>query len=355
MRKIFKKRANLAITLVLYVFGIMVVSAIAVSVIGVTLYHLGVVSFDGGRPESAEMVSSVNFLPFLGLLVFSTVIGTALAALLSSRTLKPIRRIIAATQEVAGGNFDVRVDISGIGELEELSESFNKMTQELGGIETMRSDFVNNFSHEFKTPIVSIRGFAKLLKDPGLDDTERQEYIDIIIQESERLANLSTNTLTLTKLESLEIVTEKHDFRLDEQIRRVIALMEPKWSSKALTLNVNMKDVLYNGNEDLMEQIWVNLLDNAIKFSFKDGWIGIDLACVGDSVVFSIQDEGCGMDEETQAHIFDKFYQGDKSRKAEGNGIGLSLVNRIVELCGGSVEVRSEKGEGTIFTAVLPC
>ncbi len=145
----------------------------------------------------------------------------------------------------------LRLNIKGIEELEELSHSFNKMTQELSGIETLRSDFVNTFSHEFKTPIVSVRGFAKLLKENNLSEEERLEYLDIIITESEQLAALSTNVLTLSKYENLEIITDKVPFRMDEQLRKTIVLLEPKWSAKEIAVNVELEKVIYNRNEDL--------------------------------------------------------------------------------------------------------
>lgn len=204
--------------------------------------------------------------------------------------------------------------------MEELSHSFNKMTQELAGIETLRRDFINNFSHEFKTPIVSIRGFAKLLKENNLSEEERQEYLDIIITESERLAVLSTNVLALSKYENLEIITDKAPFRLDEQIRKTIILMEPRWTSKEITVNVELNKIIYNGNEDLIQQVWLNLLDNAIKFSYKGGLINITLEAVNEGVRFAIQDDGPGMDDQTQVHIFNKFYQGDISHSKKEMG-----------------------------------
>ena len=162
--------------------------------------------------------------------------------------------------------------------MEELSESFNKMTQELSSIQTFRSDFINNFSHEFKTPIVSIRGFAKLLKEGDLTEEERQEYLDIIISESERLADLSTNVLNLSKYESIEIVSDVKPFRIDEQIRRTLVLLESKWEKKDLDMNVELEEIVYNGNAELLQLIWINLLDNAIKFTKNNGNIQIRLS-----------------------------------------------------------------------------
>jgi signal transduction histidine kinase len=281
-------------------------------------------------------------------------LGTTLAAFFSNIALKPIRKVIGATNKIAEGDFSVRVNIKGIHELEELSGSFNKMAQELASIETLRNDFINDFSHEFKTPIVSVRGFAKLLKEGDLSDEEKQEYIDIIITESERLATLSTNILNLSKNESIGIITDKTPFRLDEQIRRVVVLTEPKWSTKDITMNVNMEEVIFVGNKGLTQQIWLNLLDNAIKFSEKGSPINIDLSKWSGGIRFTIKDDGIGFDDAIKTRIFDKFYQGDPSHNKSGNGLGLAIVKKITELCGGTIEVQSELGKGSAFTIMLP-
>ena len=289
--------------------------------------------------------------PVLGL---STLLGIAIAVFFSKKVLKPIRGIINATNRVADGDFDVRVDLKGVYELEKLSSSFNKMTHELSAIETLRSDFINTISHEFKTPIVSIRGFAKLLKNDTLSEEEKREYIDVIIVESERLSTLSTNILDLSKYENLEIIADKTEYRLDEQIRQAIVLTEPKWAGKDLDVSVEMEEVLFTGNADLMQQIWLNLIDNAIKFSYPGGNITVRLKLQGSDIVFTIKDDGQGMDEKTQALIFDKFYQGNPSRAIEGNGLGLAIAKRIADLNGGYIEVKSNPGLGSEFTVNLP-
>ncbi len=344
MKDFFTKRLSLAITLVIFVFFVFLATFIIALAITIFLNYIGYV-------KHSDMSRA---LPFFGFVGFCILLGTSLTAFLSKKALNPIRKVIDATHKVAGGDFSVKVNIKGIGELEELSQSFNKMTYELSSIETLRSDFVNNFSHEFKTPIVSIRGFAKLLKENKLTEEERQEYLDIIMTESERLAALSTNVLALSKYENLEIISDKVPFRLDEQIRKAIVLMEPKWSSKEISINVELDTVMYCGNEDLTQQIWVNLLDNAIKFSHKGSFIHVTLTSMDDKIQFSIQDEGVGMDEETKDRLFDKFYQGDISHSKHGNGLGLSLVKRIVQLCDGDILVESEKDEGSKFTVSLP-
>ncbi len=352
MREFFEKRLSLAITLVLFVFTVMVVTFLVVGSFVALLQHLGVISFSGRSAQ--EVGGGAHLYPLFALFGLCILLGTAFTAFLSSKALNPINKVIAATHRVAQGDFTVQVNIKGIGELEELSRSFNKMTHELSSTETLRSDFVNNFSHEFKTPIVSIRGFAKLLKENNLSEDEREEYLNIIITESERLAELSANVLNLSKYQNMEIISEKAPFRLDEQIRKTIVLMEPKWTEKKISVNVDLEEVIYNGSEDLTQQIWLNLVDNAIKFSGSGGLININLAHMEHGVRFIIQDEGSGMDEQTKAHIFDKFYQGETSHSKAGNGLGLALVKRIVDLCGGTIIVESKPGEGSVFTVWLP-
>ncbi|MGG2106657.1 HAMP domain-containing sensor histidine kinase [Lysinibacillus pakistanensis] len=341
MKNFFKRRLNLTITLVLFVFGVMVATFVTLIIMGTLLDYFGVITL----PESQN--------PLFVLFFFCVVTGTSITAFLSKKALNPIRKVIESTHRVAAGDFSVKVDIKGIGELEELSESFNKMTQELSSIETLRSDFINNFSHEFKTPIMSIRGFANLLQKNDLTKEERQEYLTIIITESERLATLSSNVLMLAKYENLEIVIDQAPFRMDEQIRRTIILMEPKWSVKDLDINIELEEVTFVGKEEFTQQIWINLLDNAVKFSHYGSYINITLAEEGNEIRFTIQDQGVGMNKATKARIFDKFFQGDTSHARTGNGLGLPLVKRIVELCDGEIMVQSELGIGSIFTVIF--
>jgi signal transduction histidine kinase len=354
MKDFLKKRLSLTITLVMFVFGVMMATFLVVGGITALLHFLGVISLSGHPVDEPRGKNGHPLFSLFGLFGLCVLLGTSLAAFFSKKALNPIRKVIEATHKVAGGDFSVKVDLKGIGELEELSQSFNKMTQELSGIETLRRDFVNNFSHEFKTPIVSIRGFAKLLKENNLTDEERREYLDIIITESERLAELSTNVLSLSKYENLEIIADKVPFRLDEQIRRTLVLMEPKWSAKELTVDVDLENVIFNAKEDLIQQIWLNLLDNAVKFCGRGGSIHITLANADGGIRFIIQDDGPGMDDQTMARIFDQFFQGDTSHFKSGYGLGLPLVKRIVELCGGKIDVESEPGKGSIFIVVLP-
>ena len=201
---------------------------------------------------------------------------------------------------------------------------------------------------------MSLRGFAKILKSDTLTREERDEYLDIIISESNRLAQLATNVLNLSKVENTSILTDVSAFELSEEIRQAILLLETKWQKKELEWILELDELIYSGNKDLLNQMWINLIDNAVKFSPQGGKVKIKLHSDGPQVIFQIWDNGCGMDQEMIDHIFDRFYQGDLSHTAEGNGIGLTVVKRIAELHGGSVFVYSEPGIGTNFKVILP-
>lgn len=292
--------------------------------------------------------------PF-GVIVALIIIALVVSSRIGRTRFKPINDLVNAMEQVSQGDFSVRVHAEDApGDMGVLARSFNEMTKDLGGIEMFRKDFINNFSHEFKTPIVSIRGFAKQLERDDLTDAQRKEYAHIIVSESERLANMSSNILLLTKLENQQIVTDREEYRLDEQMRNAVLLLEKQWSAKNLELSLILDEVTYVGNEEMMSHIWVNLIGNAIKFSPDGGLLEMSCARQGDRVAAVIRDHGEGMDENTQKRIFEKFYQGDSAHATEGNGLGLSLVKRIVDLCGGTIQVDSTPGEGTAFTVSLP-
>ena len=300
------------------------------------------------------LILSSTFIPFLCLII-STFVGTVISSVVSYHLLRPLRELIAATKTIAKGDFSVRLEKKDqIGEMAELIESFNLMTEDLSGIEMFRSDFINTFSHEFKTPIVSIRGFAKQLKNENLTEEERREYIDIIISESERLTKLSSNVLLLSKLENQSILSDYSVFSLDEQLRSDILLLEKQWTQKNLEIEPELDEVQYCGNAEVLSQLWVNLLSNAIKFTPEGGKIVIRLTKDSEWVKVMVRDNGIGMSPETLQHVFEKFYQGDRSHSVEGNGLGLALVKRIVELCGGNISIESEARNGSTVYVSLP-
>ena len=285
-------------------------------------------------------------------------IGTGISFATMKIWVGRITRISQAMRDIAKGNFKKRVpeknETEAITEIGDLERSFNQMAQNLEGIEMFRNDFINNFSHEFKTPIVSIRGFARQLQSGNLNEAQKKEYIDIIVSESERLSVMSQNVLLLSKLENQTIVSEKTEFYLDEQIRKCILLLEKAWSEKDIELDIDLDEIEYEFNEEMLSHVWINLISNAIKFTPKGGKIRCSLKLVEGTTVFEIEDSGNGMSEDVKARIFEKFYQGDSSHATSGNGIGLNIVHRIVTLAGGNIEVESEEKKGAKFTVYLP-
>lgn len=235
-----------------------------------------------------------------------------------------------------------------------MAESFNTMTYDLSHMETLRSDFVANVSHEFKTPIAAIEGYATLLQNPKLTREKHDHYVEIILDNSRRLSNLTSNILTLSKLENQEMILDNREFRLDEQIRKSILLLEGKWAPENIEFDMDLPKQMYYGSESLLSQVWINILDNAIKHSPANGLIHVTIQKTDTQIIVSITDYGNGMTEEVKKHIFEKFYQGDHSRKAEGNGLGLALVKRIVEICHGTVTLQSSPGKGATFCVRLP-
>lgn len=286
--------------------------------------------------------------------VISLLAGAGMIVVLEHVRPAPVGMLIQAIQEVARGNYDVKVTFGQQGEYKELSSSFNHMTEELSEVEMLRSDFIHNFSHEFKTPIVSIMGFAKLIKKGNLTPEQEQEYLDIIIEESERLSRLSSTVLDLSKVESMTLLTDTTTFSVSEQIREAVLMLEQKWNKKQISFEFEMEETAICANEALLKQVWVNLLDNAVKFSPVDGVVTVTLQKSGDRIVFCLKDNGPGITEDALPYIFDKFYQADTSRSTTGNGLGLPLVKKIVELHGGTVSAESESGHGSLFTVILP-
>lgn len=348
MRNVFR-RFSLTVSLVLFVFFVLTVTGLAVGSLFILSVKMNWIQ------QVPRYGSPKNILvPFFFLLFLSVVTGTTLTALFSRKIMRPYQKALDGLDQVASGDFNVKLHFKHGGyELTRLSQSFNQMTTELNSIETLRSDFINHFSHEFKTPIVSIQGFAKLLKNPDLTEPERQKYIDIIIQESGRLTKLSSNILNLTSIETRGILTETTSIQLDEQLRQVLLLLEPKWLKKNLSLHLDLPHTQIVSDEELLQQLWINLLDNAIKFSHLDGDLSIQITTTADKAKITIQDSGIGMSQQTLAHLFDKFYQGETSHSSEGNGLGMPLVKKIVDLCEGELTIASSLGEGTTVSVAL--
>lgn len=305
-------------------------------------------------PTNRENIYWVSLFVTVITMLISIVIGSLLTVVLSRRILRPIRALSSATALVARGNFKVRVPESKDREYNQLIRNFNRMAEELSGIETLRGDFISNVSHEFKTPLASIQGFAKLLEDDSLSEADRREYTQIIISETARLSKLASDILRLSKLENQNTIPDKKRFSIDEQIRRVLLVLEPEWTKKDIELDLQLDDVYYFGNEELMAQIWQNIIGNAIKFTPVGGNISVRLFANEKNITAKITDDGPNIPPEVAKKIFDKFYQGDNSRKTEGNGLGLALVKRIVDLCNGNIYVDNQYHSGVCFTVELP-
>lgn len=300
-----------------------------------------------GQPETPL----IPFLIQTG--IVSIFIGVILSLILIYFALRPVGQLICAIHAVANGDFSTKIHLKYPKEFRELSESFNQMTDELAGIEILRSDFINNFSHEFKTPIVSILGFANLMKKKELSETAKEEYLTIITSECRRLSELSSNVLNLSKVESISVLTDVVLFNVSEQIREALLLLEQKWTEKKILFDLDLEECHIFGNPDLLKQVWVNLLDNAVKFSPEGERIIIRAHKNNGEFRFSVTDRGPGMKPKTQEKIFERFFQGDSSHSVEGNGLGLSLVRKIVMLHRGSILVKSKPGHGSTFTVIL--
>lgn len=305
---------------------------------------------------SVLKLSYPRMLPLYVLILTGIValVSAWLSHLLSSIWAKSEKEIQRILQEIANGNFDVQITPTKSPKVNETIDDINMVLQELKSVKILRNDFISNFSHEFKTPLVNISGFAELLLSDDLTEKERKEYAKIIYDESNRLAVLSQNTLLMNKLSVQAIVQNKTEYALDEQLRRCVAQFMREIESKNLQIECDAEPVTYCGDENLLQRVWINLISNAVKFSDHNGKVTVSLTTKEKNVVIKVSDEGCGMSEETAKHAFDEFYQGDTSHKTEGNGLGLAIVQRIVQLCGGTISVDSALAKGSTFTVTLP-
>lgn len=314
------------------------------------LVRAGVLQF------SAQVLPGAGRL-MLTFMLFSVPVSLLVAAFSSKFPLKPVRDLISGMNRLASGDFHTRVNAGRIMRrypaYVEMAESFNNLAQELDHTQILRSDFVNNFSHEFKTPIVSIAGFAQLLRHGNVPPEQQQEYLQIIEEESMRLSHMATNVLSLTRVENQTILTDVTTFNLSEQLRSCMLLLESEWNRKQLQLQMDFGEYAIRASEELLRQVWINLLDNAVKFTPDGGRIRVDIAAVEDMLEITVANTGPEIPPECLGRIFDKFYQVDTSHSTRGNGVGLAIVQRAVQLHGGYVRVFSGAGE-TAFTVCLP-
>ncbi len=314
------------------------------------LIRTSAITISGATSAGAARVISI-------FAVCSILVGMLVAWVASKVPFRPIRNLIDSMDQLASGDFQTRVNVGSVmrryPDFVAVAESFNKMAEQLENTEMLRSDFINNFSHEFKTPIMSIAGFARLLRRGNLTEQQRQEYLSVIEEESMRLADMATNVLNLTKIENQTILSDVSEYNLSEQIRSCILLLENKWEKKSLDFSISLQEHTICANEELLKQVWINLLDNAIKFTPAGGLIEVALLETEQSFLISIRNNGSTIPPEQMGKIFNKFYQGDESHASEGNGVGLAIVKRVVELHSGDIRVSSQNGV-TIFTVELP-
>ena len=275
---------------------------------------------------------------------------------------KPLIDVSNTEKQVAEGNFKVNIkrrdttkcEYEYINEVDELAKNVNKMVAELDGMDYMRKDFMSNVSHEIKKPIAAITGFTEILLDGSIDESERQEYLEVINKESMRISRLCENMLHMSRLDSQVIVANLQKIRLDEQLRKCIILLSEKWSNKEIDFSIDLEEVSILSDYDMLQQVWINLIDNAIKYSRENCKIDISVKRLNDkSVKVSISDNGIGIEEGKLHRIFDKFYQCEESHKKSGSGLGLSISKRIVELLNGTIECKSKKDSGTTFEVTL--
>lgn len=291
---------------------------------------------------------------FVWAMVFSGTIGVAVTNHMTKTLIDPIAKLRSAMREVADGDFKVEAKCeSCIQDVQDIYDSFNSMVRELSTTETLQTDFISDVSHEFKTPINAIEGYASLLEGEPSPE-EQRAYVEKILFNTRRLSALTGNILLLSKLSNQSILPQKTQFRLDEQIRQAIVALEQKWSEKELGFEVELAETPFFGYESLLPHVWTNLIGNAVKFSPKGGEIRIKMMRTEGAVVFTIEDDGPGIVPGDEEHIFTKFYQSESSHGMEGNGLGLALVRQIVEMSGGSVDVRNLEAGGCRFTVRLP-
>lgn len=287
-------------------------------------------------------------------LITILLVGIVLFAYVSTIIIKPIKRLSTAMKVVGQGEYNVQVEHAANDEIGLLTKNFNQMTKELNKIETMRQEFIASVSHEIQSPLTSIRGFSAALKDDIVSEDKKIQYLTIIEKESTRLSQLSSNLLKLASLDSEHQTLMLQQYRLDEQIRHVVMALEPQWIKKNIEIDLDLSNVQIEADKDLLEQVWLNLVTNAVKYTSEHGFVKISIHQKNEEIDVEIKDNGIGIAEEDQKYIFESFYKVDKSRTLKGSGLGLAITKKIVRLHEGAIRVESKKEQGSIFTVTLP-
>ena len=305
--------------------------------------------------EYIEQAAKVTFLNVALLSLLCTVIDGIRRRIMVKR---PVKRIVSAAEQIMKGDFSVRIpslrSADKMSGFDVIADYFNQMAEELSGTETLRTDFIANVSHELKTPLAVIQNYGTLLQQPSLSEEKRQEYAKAITNTSRRLANLITNILKMNKLENQQIYPKAETYELGEQLCECLLAFESAWEEKDLEIETDVEEeVLVDTDAELLSLVWNNLFSNAVKFTEPGGTISLSLKAEGEFAIVRVSDTGCGMSSEVGKHIFEKFYQGDTSHAAQGNGLGLALVKRVIDIVGGDISVSSEVGKGSTFTVKL--
>jgi len=298
--------------------------------------------------------SSVSLL--VKFLTNSLIAGSLLILIAAVFLVRPIKKLTEATKRIAAGDFNVKLNIKQKGELGTLARSFEEMMRDLKQLEQMRKEFVSNVSHEVQSPLTSISGYAIALKQAGIPESERNRYLDIIISEAKRMSKMSDSLLKLSLLESSTQQLRVTELRLDEQIRRVIVAIQPQWSARSISFDMNLKPISVVADHDQLNQVWTNIIGNSIKFSKEGGVIHVSMKQDAKTVTVRIADFGIGISQEDQKRIFERFFKADRShsRKYDGSGMGLAIAKQIVSLHQGQIRVESELGRGAAFIITLP-
>lgn len=340
------RTALLTLIFTVIVFAIFSFTMIIMGLLCYILIDSGVWKLDGhGAPNL--------FFILLAFALASIGVGTVLATTVGRIPFRPVGRLVNGLRQLSEGDYAVRLPEGKRGLMRELPRSFNTLAEELQNTEMLRSDFVNSFSHEFKTPIVSIQGFAQLLNRGGLSDEQSREYLGIIEEESQRLAAMATNVLNYSKIENQKILTGVAGSICRNRSRTCILLLEKKWTKKNLELSLEFQEHYIAANEELLKQVWINLLDNAVKFTPENGKIEVSINETPEALSVRIANTGSEIKPEEQKRIFQKFYQCDRSHAREGTGLGLTIAARIAELHRGSISVESRNRQ-TSFVVNLP-
>lgn len=356
MKRKGKKRARLLSALGRYISFFLLMAFIITNCMLLFLSQLQIAAGTAYTEEELHRAAVLTFGNVVLLSFLCTLIDAVRRRFMVER---PVKQITAAVERIMQGDFSARIDTRGSLDradgFNEIIDCFNKMAEELDGIETLRTDFIANVSHELKTPLAVIQNYGTLLQQPGLTEEKRMEYARAVSGTCHRLADLITNILKLNKLENQQIFPRREEYDLSEQLCQCLLQFENQWEKKSIGIDTQLTEgVRIQADQELLALVWNNLLSNAFKFTPEGGSVSLCLTADSESATVTVKDSGCGMSAEVGAHIFEKFYQGDPSHAVQGNGLGLALVKRVMDVLHGQIQVESAPGKGSVFTVKIP-